>query len=225
MEKLYLLKDKKVLYVEDDESVRESTLSVLKLFFSNIIVAKDGMEALRFLGRTFDIVILDLKLPKVNGLEIAQEIRRRDKDTLIFMISSYQETDDLREALKIGMLDYIPKPLKFYELKNVLIECANRLAANRLFNFGGSFTYDLHAKLLYKDDLPIKLTRNELAFVEFVLKNKDKILEYEMISQEVFNSKNSEVNIPCIKNMLMRLRKKIGYELVESVSGIGYRAL
>lgn len=80
MNNLNILKNKKVLYVEDDEVVRESTTLVLKLFFKDIIIAIDGEEATKISDKMlFDIVILDLKLPKVNGLEIAKKLEKETK--------------------------------------------------------------------------------------------------------------------------------------------------
>ncbi len=225
MNNLSILKNKKVLYVEDDEVIRESTAQVLNIFFDNITLAIDGEEAMDLLDNRFDIVILDLNLPKYNGLEIAQEVRKQSEEALIFLISSYQETQNLRDAMKLGAIDYLPKPIRFEELKNVLSECANRLSKNEINYFGDDLTYDTKLKLVFRNDEEIKLTKNEIIFLELVLSNQKQVMHHNLITQELFQSNNSDINLASIKNLVLRLRKKLDTPLVESVSGVGYRVL
>lgn len=225
MNNLSILKNKKVLYVEDDAVIRESTEQVLRLFFDDITLAIDGEEAIDLIENKFDIVILDLNLPKYNGLEIAQEIRKRSEETLIFLISSYHETQNLRDAMKLGAIDYLPKPIRFEELKNVLSECANRLSKNKIKYFGDNLAYDTKLKLVFRNDEEIKLTKNEITFLELLLTNQKQVVPYNLITQELFQSNNSEINLASIKNLLLRLRKKLETPLVASVFGVGYRVL
>lgn len=226
MNNLNILKNKKVLYVEDDEVVRESTTLVLKLFFKDIIIAIDGEEATKISDKMlFDIVILDLKLPKVNGLEIAKKIRKRNQNCLILMISSYIEIEYLREALKIGMIDYLPKPFEFIELKKIFEECAKRFERKEYIVLDKNLKYDYYLKIVLNEDKVITLTKNEVIFLELLIKNKNQVVSYEMISKELFNSANITNNIPSIKNLLLRLRKKLDIKLVENVFEMGYRVL
>lgn len=225
MDNLSILKTKKVLYVEDDAVIRESIFAVLKVFFNDITLAKDGKEAMDAIVDNFDIAILDINLPFYNGLEIAKALRDRDDKCLIFIISSYQETNNLREAMKLGAIDFLPKPIKFDELKNVLEDCAKRFKGKDKIYFGDNFIYDKQLKTVFKDNDEIKLTKNEIVFLELILSNKKQLMYYEIITQELFQSENSDTNLASIKNMLLRMRKKLNTPLVESVSGVGYRAL
>jgi len=225
MDKLSILKSKKVLYVEDDKVIRESIAKVLGIFFDDITLAIDGGEAMNLLNNRFDIVILDLNLPKYNGLEIAREIRKQSDETLIFLISSYQETQNLRDAMKLGAIDYLPKPIRFDDLKNVLNECANKLSKNELTTFGDNLLYNKRLKSVFKEDEEIKLTKNEIVFLELVLSNQRQLICYDLITQELFQSQNSDANLASIKNMILRMRKKLDTPLVESVAGVGYRVL
>lgn len=225
MNYLPILKDKKILYVEDDSIVRESTCEVLKLFFNNITTAKDGEEALDFLENQFDIIILDLKLPKYNGIEIAKKYRSKYEKSIIFIISSYHEISDLREALKIGMIDYLPKPLQFDELKKTLELCAKKLYTKNLIHLENDIKYEINSKTLYKKETIINLTKNEILFIELLVQYKNQLLSYDVISQEIFNSTNTDMTIGSIKNLLLRLRKKLDCKLVDNIFGIGYRVL
>jgi len=225
MDNLSILKNKKVLYVEDDVVIRESISKVLGIFFDNITLASDGQIAMDLLHNSYDIVILDLNLPKYNGLEIAREIRKQSKETLIFLISSYQETQNLRDAMRLGAIDYLPKPIRFDDLKNVLSECANKLSKNEMKNFGENLFYNTRLKSVFKEDEEIKLTKNEITFLELILSNQKQLICYDIITQELFQSQNSDVNLASIKNMILRMRKKLDTPLVESVAGVGYRVL
>lgn len=225
MDKLSILKSKKVLYVEDDIVIRESISKVLGIFFDDIALAIDGQEAMNLLENRFDVVILDLNLPKYNGLEIAKAIREKSDETLIFLISSYQETENLRDAMRLGAIDYLPKPIRFEDLKNVLSQCAIKLSKNELKTFGDNLLYNTRLKSVFKDDEEIKLTKNEITFLELVLSNQRQLICYDLITQELFQSQNSDANLASIKNMILRMRKKLNTPLVESVSGVGYRVL
>jgi DNA-binding response OmpR family regulator len=225
MDNLSILKNKKVLYVEDDRVIRESISKVLGIFFDDITLAIDGEEAMNLLKNRFDVVILDLNLPKYNGLEIAKEVRKRSEETLIFLISSYQETQNLRDAMRLGAIDYLPKPIRFDDLKNVLSACANKLSKNEVKTFGENLIYNTRLKSVFKEDEEIKLTKNEITFLELVLSNQRQLICYDIITQELFQSQNSDANLASIKNMILRMRKKLDTPLVESVSGVGYRVL
>jgi DNA-binding response OmpR family regulator len=225
MDNLSILKNKKILYVEDDQVVRESISRVLNIFFDDIVVLEDGEEAMNSLHHDFDIIILDLNLPKYNGIEIAKAFRTKNSETLIFMISNYQEIQNLRDAMKVGAIDFLSKPISFDELKTVLEECANRLSKNIIYNLNNNLIYNSQLKTVFKNNEEIKLTKNEIIFLELVISNKNQVLTYDMITNELFNSQNSNVNLPSIKNMVLRLRKKLNTNLVESIFGVGYRVL
>ena len=213
MDDLSILKDKKVLYVEDDDIIRDSISRVLEIFFDNLVLAKDGGEAMDMVSEDFDIVILDLNLPKYNGIEIARAFRAKNEDIIIFLISSYQETQNLRDAMRLGAIDYLSKPISFDELKSVLTICAKKLSKEILKPLGDNLVYNTQVKSVFKGDEEIKLTKNEIVFLELVLANSKQLITYELITQELFNSDNSDLNLPSIKNLILRLRKKLDIQI------------
>lgn len=225
MDDLATLKNKKLLFVEDDEVIRESIAKTLGLFFDTIVTAKDGQEAMGYLKESFDIAILDYNLPFYNGIDVAKVIRSKNDDTIIFMISSYQETKLLREAMGVGAIDYLEKPITFKELKKTLEECVKRLAKTEECQLFNGLIYNKKLKTIFRGDNEVKLTKNEIAFLELLLANQKQLIPYDLITEELFKSQNIDANLPSIKNMILRLRKKLGIPLVESVSGVGYRVL
>ncbi len=106
-------KNLKLLYVEDDESSRLQTLDILKIFFKDIIVAKDGKEGIeKFDNNKIDFVITDINMPKVNGLKFTEHIRDKDKDIPVFILSAHSDTGFFLDSISLGVDGYILKPIE-----------------------------------------------------------------------------------------------------------------
>jgi len=224
LKNIEILKPLPILYVEDDEMLMASTRKTLSLFFDNITTATNGMEALKLINcRKFFIAILDIRIPYINGIELAKEIRKNDKDMLIFITSSYQETSDLKEALKLNMVDYLVKPFGFNELLSVLQECATRISDTGKLQrpIYGGVSYDVIKKCATKDGEDIRLTKNEVKLMELFFEKKGAVVSFEEIEYHVFED-SDEYKYGAIKNLISRLRKKIGDDAISNVYEVGY---
>jgi len=116
-----ITKNLKLLYIEDDEEARFSSLNMLKNFFSDIDVAADGFEGLeKFKSKQFDIVLSDINMPKLNGIEVLKEIRAYDEDIPVIFLSAYNETSYLLDGIKLGVDGYILKPFELEFFLQVL---------------------------------------------------------------------------------------------------------
>lgn len=223
---LNILKSKKILYVEDDKILLENILSIFELFFDNITIASNGSDAMNLIKKnSYDIVILDIRLGDFNGLEIASKIREKNQNTLIIITSNYQEFDDLRKSIQLGVTDYLTKPFDFNELKEVIKRCSEIFEKtnqkNELLSF--NLYYDWSNKKIKNHLETIALTKNEIAFLELLLRNRGKIIEYSQINEELYNKEIlSSTSLNAIKNIVFRLKKKIKYDIFENISGIGY---
>jgi DNA-binding response OmpR family regulator len=224
MQDLAILKPLSVLYVEDDEIIRESTYKTLSLFFDDVSVAANGLEAIKLIGqKKFYVAILDIRMPYMNGIEVAKEIRKNDQDMLIFITSSHQETSELREALRLNMVDYLIKPFSFSDLVSVLQECVTRMImGGRLKKpiYDNGY-YDIIKKCVIKDDKEIKLTKNEIKVLELFFAKKGAVVSFEDIERYVFED-DEEYKYAAIKNLISRLRKKIGEKAIVNVYEVGY---
>ncbi len=117
-----------ILYVEDNEEARESVLSLLKNFFDNIIVASDGEEALeKFEEQHIDCVISDIKMPKIDGIEMSKKIRKKDCTIPIIIATAYRDIDLLTECIKVGVSGYLLKPINFSQLERVIKQSCEKL--------------------------------------------------------------------------------------------------
>ncbi|MCD6432800.1 MAG: EAL domain-containing protein [Sulfurimonas sp.] len=111
----------KLLYVEDNEEARTSTLTILEEFFNDIVVAVDGKDGLeKFQQQKIDLIITDINMPKLNGLDMIKEIRKIDKEISILVLSAYNESGYFMESIKLGVEGYLLKPIDIEQFMEML---------------------------------------------------------------------------------------------------------
>lgn len=218
-----MLKNLTVLIAEDDKTTRETISRMLSVFFEKVLVVDDGVKALEAYDKhSPNIVILDIRMPSMNGLELASIIRKKDIYTPIIIATSYTENQDLLKAVSLNLASYIIKPFGFDELKVALLESLQRLDIIGMLNkkLSGSLSYDFTTKTLYQHMQILKLTKNETILFELLLRRQGSLVSYDEIEYilggEMFKSKAS------IKNTVLRLRKKIDENLIVNVQDLGY---
>lgn len=133
MEKLHILKElaqnRTLLYVEDSEKMREQASTLFRKFFTNTVVAKDGAEGLElFKQHRSDIVITDISMPFLNGLEMAKEIKAINPETKIIITSAYDDKEKLLQAIEIGVFKYLKKPITIQTLTDALVDCVTSIS-------------------------------------------------------------------------------------------------
>lgn len=217
------LKHFKVLYVENDSFQMEQTIAILSMYFKNITTARDGFDALNiFKKNTFDLIICDILLPKISGTEFAQEVRELDKDIDFIFISSTTNINDFRKIIQIQAFDFLSKPYSFADLQDVLIKFGKKYIKDRttIVEITTNIQYDILNHCIIIDDKRIDLTLKEQQLLQLATKNKKNVFTYEQIS-EALNYK--EVNMNSIKNIILRLRKKLSIDIFVNIKGLGYR--
>jgi len=221
---LKILKNAKLLYVEDDQEILEGTMEILSLFFDDITTATDGLEAVRVAKNSeFHIAIIDIMIPYKNGLEVAQEIREFNKDIVMFILSAYESVEILREALKLNMIGYLTKPFSMKSLKDTLYLCADKIKIIKpeFYKISNNSYYNGLRKIVTIENENINLTRNEIKLVELFIGNQDVVITYDLIHTAVFDDDNI-LNIIAIKNLIYRLKKKIPNINILNVADMGY---
>ena len=123
----------KVLYVEDDESLRLETTKIIERIFDRVDIASDGLAGLNaFNSSHYDLVITDIEMPQVNGIEMSKRIREIDKETPIVIVSAYSNTDYFMDAIAIGIDYYILKPIKMPRLIDTLFAAVKRVTDKKI---------------------------------------------------------------------------------------------
>jgi len=155
----------KILYVEDEDLTRELTYSILSQFFKNITVCQNGEEALKeFEKKHYDIVISDINMPKLNGLEFAKKIRKKDIEVSILFTTAHSDISYLSEALNIGVVDgFLIKPVDLKQLtsvlKRVLLKYLYQKQAKELQNYLKQFEEAVNeSAIISKTDTKGKIT-------------------------------------------------------------------
>ncbi|MFZ4478985.1 MAG: response regulator transcription factor [Rhodoferax sp.] len=212
------------LYVEDDAALRDDTAALLRGFFRDLVVAGDGEEALHiFDARPIHLVITDLRMPKMNGLELTAAIRERDPHVPVFITSAYAETDELLEAMRLNLADYLVKPLSWARLKDALGRSADRiLAEGRLYaQFDDNTSYCITSEFLHSAGETVHLTRHEKALLDLLLKHRGHWLSKDRILERIY-SEDEHGSEAGLKNLILRLRHKIGADHIANMYGMGF---
>lgn len=218
-----ILRELNVLYVDDDLKACESLEYILKYYFNNIFIAHNGKEALDiYLEKKCHLLIVDYDMPIMDGYEFLSEIRKTDNETPALIISSYDDTVKLRNAIKLNLLDYLIKPYELDELKNVLNRFVESFEKKdfRKIKINDICHYNSDKKILFINDKQQKLTSYEIKIFEHLLKNRKKIVSYE----ELLNILNSQSQKSLI-TIIYKIKKKLPHDIIENIKDIGYKLI
>jgi len=219
-----MLKNFTILYVEDDEMVRASAVEYLSREAKEVLQAKDGKDAIK-LWREHkpDIIISDISMPRLNGIDMASYIRAYDKDVQIIMATAHSDTEYLLKAIELQLVKYIIKPIT----KEKLIEALER--SIELINDKSKFSlalsantnYNAFEKVIYEDDKEVKLTKNETLFLDLLAHHHTRVVKYEEIENAIWPYDGMSQD--AIRSLVRGLRKKVPQNCIENVSGSGYK--
>ena len=219
-------KNMKVLYVEDQEDVCKQTLKILKNFFDDVTMAKNGKEGLKkFKSNSYHIIFTDLEMPKMSGMTLIRHIRELDRYIPIIVFSAHSKTEYFLEAIQSGIDGYILKPYDFTQISEVIAKVVLKLDIKVQYTdeikLKDSFIWDKKKRLLKKEETLIKLTRNETKLFEILTFYINNFTNNSDIDIFVFGEDSN--NSKRIRNLISRLRKKLGINLFESNYANGYR--
>lgn len=220
------LKDFTLLYAEDEKDVQSNMIEYLESYFNTIYVASDGEEALKSY-RDFkpDVAILDINMPKVSGLEIAEIIRKDDSLTRIIMLTAHSEKDLLLQAAEIDMSKYLLKPVTPYDFKEALNKVANELLNNskKIIKFDDKTQYNISNKILTSNGIDIELAPKEKRLLCLLISKRGSCVSFEDIMAYVWEEYfDEDISKDSVKSQVNYLRKKLPQKSIENVYGRGY---
>ncbi|NVO54178.1 response regulator transcription factor [Rhodobacteraceae bacterium B1Z28] len=219
-----------ILLIEDEAKVADFIRRGLKSEGWSVEHTFDGETGLELLkGRDFDVVVLDLMLPGISGLDVCQKMRARKNHTPVLMLTALDATDERIAGLKTGADDYLPKPFDFEELLARIEALYRRVekysghdAEKELSHSGLHF--DRTAMMLTVDGNEIELSSKERELISLFLSNERRVLSRERILNAVWNMQEDPMT-NVVDVYVGRLRKKlVPYDhLIATVRGAGYR--
>ena len=218
-----------LLLVEDEPSVVSVISRGLTEEGFTVSVAPDGLIGRQMaLDNPFDLIILDIMLPGINGLELCKIVKEHKPNTPIIMLTALGTTENVVNGLDNGADDYLIKPFKFAELFariRTLLRRFNGMASNDQIINIADLQINLSAKTVKRDNKDIVLTATEYRLLEFMAKNKSKILSRIDILESVwdidFNLGTNVVDV-YVNYLRKKIDKNAGQKLIHTAVGLGY---
>jgi DNA-binding response OmpR family regulator len=217
-------KNIKILYVEDDEIARENGIEYLENFFETIYEASDAIIALQLYEKYKpDIIITDIQMPKLNGLEFVKRIRQKDKKTQIIVMTAFCDKEYLLKAIELQLVKYLVKPVKEKEFEEALLLCVNSLKddVSNIVQIDDEIYFDTFNKNLVINNEIVKLRAKEILFLELLIKNKNRYVTYEEIENYVWV--DSVMTKDALKTLVKNIKTKIPKDLILNLTNSGYK--
>ncbi|EAK5349346.1 response regulator transcription factor [Campylobacter jejuni] len=212
-----------ILVVEDEVKARESMINILSERFSKVIGAQNGDEGLKkFKKFKPDLVITDIAMPIMDGLDMAREIKEISDDVPIVVLSAYSEKERLLRSIDIGIDKYLIKPVDIEELFKVLdYLIGKKIEANMLVKISEEYQFNKTKRTLIYSGGEIVLTKKELAFISLLLKQPGALVLHEDIKKNVWIGEH--VSDTAVRTFIKRVRDKVGEDFIKNVPSLGYK--
>ncbi len=217
----------RILVVEDEETLCENIAKGLKIDGYEVDTCFDGESALdMILSESYDLIILDLNLPKMDGMEILENLRKDDPETAILILSARGQLEDKIAGLDAGANDYLCKPFHFEELEaRVRSLTRRRTVQNNIILECGELSLNTKSRTLFAKGNEIFLTRKEFGLLEYLILHQENPISQEELIEHVWDasvdnfSNSIRVHISALRK---KLRTALGYDPIINRVGQGY---
>lgn len=217
-----------ILLVDDDLELIKMLKSYFEIRKYNVITAADGIEALKKTEEKPDIILLDINMPRIDGIEVCRKIRDKVACPILFLTARAEEQDCVNGLLSGGD-DYILKPFRLKELEARIIAHLKREERHKTkseYRFQGELLIDYAARTVQIGENYLKLTKLEYEIIEFFTMNPGQVFDKERIYEKVCGY-DAEGDSRVITELIRRIRNKFqeqtATEFIETVWGMGYR--
>ena len=214
----------KVLCIEDEDAIRQNQVDYLKRLFHYVYEANSIEQALEQLQtKEPHIVISDIKLPSGNGLEFIRKHKQQFPQTKFIILSAYSHKEYLLDAIDLGLVKYLIKPIDHETLYPLLKKCAEEIDASNLstIQLNRSCFFDFNNCQLSINETAVDLSKYEADFLLLLYKNKNSVVPYEQIQNSVWQDNIMTDN--SLRSLVKSLRRKIPFKCIENLSKVGYK--
>ncbi|MFT3910443.1 MAG: response regulator transcription factor [Ferruginibacter sp.] len=220
----------RILLVEDEQKIADTLKQGLSEHNYDVEVAYDGKAGLKFYEtKSFNLVILDINLPGINGYELCKIIRSKDKQVPIIMLTALSSLNDKIEGYDAGADDYIIKPFEFKELlmkiRVLFKRTINQIMPTGLILSAADLSMNLDSKEVKRGNVGINLTAKEFQLLEYLLRNKNRVVSRADIAVNVWDidfDTNTNVIDVYINYLRNKVDKPFDQKLLQTQVGMGY---
>lgn len=214
----------KILLLEDDELFSESLEDFLCEEGFDVDIAFDGEDALnKNFKNNYDLYLLDINVPKLNGLDLLKSLRQSGDNTPSIFLTSYKDKQTLQDGFNCGADDYLKKPVDLDELllriNSLLKRCGKQL---ELVEINETLVYSPEGKRLLLNDIDLQVPSKIIDLFELCLENRNTIISKDMIIQKLWST-SEDYSEGSIRVYINNLKKILGKDSIVNVKGIGYK--
>jgi len=229
-------KDLTILFAEDHEELRVHTTDTLKNFFKSVYSVTDGKNAIELYSQNpsmYDIVISDILMPNLNGVELTQQIYKINPAQPIIIISAHDESKYLLPLINLGIEQFVKKPLDHQNLLEVLLSTSKKISnlnsqenqeSKIYIKLSETIIFNRENSSLYDNESNIYITKYEMIFLQLLTTNVGKIYSNEDIV-DYYTSIEEDIDAHNIRKLVSKLRKKVPVDSIESIYGVGYKLM
>lgn len=215
-----------ILIIEDDIESLEIMVELFESTFSNIYTSTNGYDAIEiFKTNIIDAVLCDINIPKLNGLDTINKIRKINYSIPIIIISACSDTQTLLKASNCNIQGYILKPIMFedvQDIKSKIFYHQNYEFMNENIKINFSTSLNLENSQVIFEEKTVKLTIKETEFLKLLIKKKGAIVSYERIEQVVWDEDKIMASTS-LRTLVKNIRKKLSCDIIENVPKMGYK--
>ena len=220
---------KKILVVEDEKNIAELERDYLEANGYTVEIEFDGKNGLdKAIGSDYDLVILDVMLPGIDGFEVCRQIRKH-KECPVLMVSAKKDEIDKIRGLGLGADDYITKPFNILELKARIRALLRRAGTAKKRTpeqtlVCGHITLDRSSRSAFREDVPVDLTAKEFDLMELLMRNPNRVYSRETLLDAIWGYDVSS-EIRTVDVHIRHIRQKLGDDAhyIETIRGVGYK--
>jgi DNA-binding response OmpR family regulator len=210
----------KVLLLEDETLLNENIKDFFEFKEISVEPYTDGSELLKMSKFDADVAILDIEVPGANGFEVIEWIKQVNSSMPIIFITAYTDIASIEKAYSLGCTDYLKKPFDLIELYLRVQQLTGVNKETKIY-LSQEIVFDMKEEQLYENNTIYKLTKIQRTILKVLLKNKNSIVSYEMLINDIWDGNFIKVNT--IASHIKELRKCVPNEMIESIRAEGYR--
>jgi DNA-binding response OmpR family regulator len=221
-----MLGNKNMLLLEDNEEFTQNAVAMFGVFVKNVFTAKTIVEARQtLLTAKIDIIFSDIHLKNENGLDFVTEVRQKDNDIPIVILSGHKDEALLFRAMVLNLSGYLLKPINFKELMDVLENCVIKLELNNktAVALKDDYTYDKNLKIVFRGEEIFELNKKEILFFEMLIQNTNRVITRDMF--EAYIWEGEDMTDSALNNFVMRIRRRFGRQFLHTIPDVGYKMI